>query len=128
MALRFTEMPPSVPQNAGDTGGDAQVGEAFSRRFVAPLGAGKWLVLVVAFYVLDLTAAMASDGPQRLVLVRQEITDECGDPWDIEADGDGRADVRDMDVPGEPTEGNAFLACAAYNPGEEFAPPWEIAA
>lgn len=115
----FTEMEPGVPENGGDAGGDAQVGESYSRRFTAPLESGRHLVLTVSCYVLN--TAMC-DEPERLVLVRQELAYECCDPGDINTAE--RSDARMFNLVGEPIEKNAFLACAAYSPEEEFVLPW----
>lgn len=113
---KYIEMPPEGPTPAGDVGGDHQRGEAWCRRFYAPLPSGLYAVVTVSFYDDARRAASEADSDGQWA-VKYDYT-LCGSPGSI----DNTAVWSDTRTERSSwvellSDGNAREACASFNPG-----------
>lgn len=103
----WTECEPLGPTDAGDVGGDAQISDAFMRRWSKPAPGGFWAVVDVTAYV---EKNDESTSMQRIIDLL--VCADPSDPWGTEL----WSDVYEWDyVPrAEMTSEGARKACADY--------------
>jgi len=111
---QWMEMAPLGVQKAGDVGGDAQVSEAFSRRWVMRRRVGDWAVFTATFYVALVPPSAGADQPRVVeVMEDYEIAEDLHD-----LDGSQTfAETRYRGLVGEPTEEHARLLAEQMNAG-----------
>lgn len=107
------------PRPGGDAGGDGQVSEAWSRRFVRPLRDGTFAVITVYVYVHDERMRTADDTiPNPLTVSRQTEFTVCRNPADL-GGTEEFSDSTYVLVPGVAhTDDAAREVCAAIDPAQ----------